>query len=256
MTTNSSGDSPFPTGSAATWQDRVAAFPFWYHRIELPGNIVTPGINPLSPESYGIPDDLTGKRVLDVGAWDGYWSFEALKRGAREVVAIDDFSDYMGKLDQRYAWDTFDLCREALGYGEDVCQRHELSVYDVDELWLGRFDVVFFFGTFYHLRYPLLALDRLAAVCDGSLYVESAILDDYSPYQGGFGHGYPGQQMVMEFYPGTEYAGNETNYWVPSLWCLANMVKSAGFTQVAAWKLTDNPTSLGLCRGFVAGHKN
>lgn len=238
-------------------QARIAAFPFWYHRIELPGGVVTPGVNPLNVDSYGVPADLSGKRVLDVGSWDGFWAFEALKRGAKEVVAIDDFSDYLGNLQEsdRHAWETFDLCREAFGYSEDICQRYEMTVYDIDPYWLGQFDVVFFFGTLYHLRYPLLALDRLAAVCGGELYVESAIADDFSPYQGGFGHGYPGNQMVMEFYPTTEYSGNSTNYWAPTLICLANMIASAGFTDIDAWKLVENPTHLGLCRGFVKGVK-
>ncbi|MFB2934659.1 DUF1698 domain-containing protein [Aerosakkonemataceae cyanobacterium BLCC-F154] len=238
-------------------QERIAAFPFWYHKIELPGGIVTPGWAPINQASYGVPKDLTGKRVLDVGAWDGYWSFEALKRGAKEVVAIDDFSDYLGQLEenQRCAWDTFDLCREALGYSEDICQRIEMSVYDVSEERLGRFDVVFCFGTLYHLRYPLLALDKLAGLCDDELYLESAILDDFSPYQGGLGHGYSGKQMVMEFYPNNEYGGNSTNYWVPTLMCLANMLKAAGFNQVQAWKLVKQPTQVGLCRGFAVGSK-
>ena len=68
---------------------RVNAFPYWYHRIELPGGVVTPGWAPVSPEAYRVPANLSGLRVLDVGAWDGYWSFTALQRGAREVVAID-----------------------------------------------------------------------------------------------------------------------------------------------------------------------
>src|ERR1700733_6643238 len=123
---------------------------------------------------------LDGKRVLDVGAWDGYWSFEALKRGAREVVAIDDFSDYLGVLKEsdRRTWQNFDLCRELLGFDPERCQRHEMSVYEVSAARLGEFDVVFFFGTFYHLRHPLLALDKLGAVCTDEIYVESAILDD------------------------------------------------------------------------------
>jgi len=244
-----------PQDRDAALRQAVAQFSFWYHRIELPGGVVTPGVNPLSPESYGVPADLSGKRVLDVGAWDGFWSFEALKRGAREVVAIDDFSDYMGKLDQRYAWDTFDLCRSALGYSAEVCQRYEMSVYEVDAARLGRFDVVFFFGTLYHLRYPLLALDRLSAVCDGEIFVESAISDDYSPYRGGYGHGYPGQQMVMEFYPTTEYAGNATNFWAPTLFCMVNLVGASGFRQVQGWKLVDQPQAIGLCRGFAHGSK-
>src|SRR3546814_7805269 len=143
---------------------RVNAHPFWYHRIELPYGIVTPGPNPLNPNVYRVPEDLSGRRVLDVGAWDGYWTFEALRRGAREVVAIDDFSDHLGQLgsDGRAAgWATFDLCRDAFGYSTETCSRIELSVYEVSAERLGRFDLVFFFGTLYHLRHPLLALDRL-----------------------------------------------------------------------------------------------
>ena len=106
---------------------RIAGFPYWYHRIELTDGVVTPGWAPIDAASYRIPDDLSGKRVLDIGAWDGYWSFEALKRGAVQVVAIDDFSDYVGHLEteDRKAWETFDLCREALGYDEQQCQRQQ-----------------------------------------------------------------------------------------------------------------------------------
>jgi tRNA (mo5U34)-methyltransferase len=88
-------------------------------------------------------------------------------------------------------------------------------------------------------------------ILDGceAIYIESAILDDYSPYQGGLGHGYPDEQMVMEFYPGKQYGGNDTNWWVPTLFCLMNMVHSAGFEAVNGWKF-DNPSKLALCRGL------
>ena len=240
-----------------TLQERILAFPYWYHRIELPGELVTPGWAPTNPQHYGVPERLDGKRVLDVGAWDGYWSFEALKRGAREVVAIDDFSDQLGFLDTkaRRAWETFDLCREVLGYGKDVCNNVEMDVYDVNEARMGRFDVVFFFGTLYHLRYPLFGLDRLSAVCDGDIYVESAILDDFSPYRGGLGNGYPDDQMVVELYPQQEYGNNPSNWWVPTLRCLTEMVRSAGFKNTTSWKLTDDPDELTKCRGFVVGSK-
>jgi tRNA (mo5U34)-methyltransferase len=236
---------------------RVAASPYWYHRIELPGGVVTPGWAPLDASAYRVPERLDGKRVLDLGAWDGFWTFEALKRGACQVVAIDDFSDYLGSLhpEQRKAWRNFDLCREALGYPEEQCQRQELSVYELKPETFGLFDVVFAFGLLYHLRYPLLALDRMSAVCTGELYVESAILDDYSPYRGGLGHGYPGGQMVMEFYPENQYGSNATNWWVPSLHCLAHMVRAAGFERVQGWKLTASPSSLAECRGFACAYK-
>jgi len=236
---------------------RVESFPVWYHRIELPGGITTPGMMPLVPEAYKIPADLTGKRVLDIGAWDGYWSFEALKRGATEVVAIDDFSDYAGSLlpGERYAWQTFDLCRDALGYTEEQCKRFETSVYYLNPEVIGTFDVVFCFGTLYHLRYPLLALDMISSVCTGELYVETAILDDFSPYQGGFGQGYPGRQVVMEFYPGDEYGQNHSNWWVPTQACLGMMMLAAGFEDIEVWKLEDDPQSLPQCRGYARGVK-
>lgn len=239
-------------------QRRVASFPFWYHRIELPGGVVTPGKAPIDPSAYRIPADLGGKRVLDVGAWDGYWTFEALRRGAREVVAIDDFSDMLGSLgpQERKAWQTFDLCRDVLGYDATRCKRIEMSVYDVSPKELGEFDVIFFFGTLYHLRHPLLALERLAQVGKGANYVESAILDDFSPYDGGFTKRYAGHQMVMEFYPSSEYGGNPTNWWVPTARCLASMVLAAGFTDdIEYWKLTDNPVNMAMCRGFAKGIK-
>lgn len=237
---------------------QVDAFPYWYHKIELPGGVTTPGFAPLNVDVYRVPADLTGKRVLDVGAWDGFWTFEALKRGAREVVAIDDFSDYLGRLDQsdRRAWENFDLCREALGYDETVCQRREISVYDVSEEELGQFDVVLFFGTLYHLRYPLLGLDRLASVCNELICIESAILDDYSPYNGGLGKGYPGRQMLMEFYPGNQYGNNVSNWWVPTLYCVIGMLDAAGFDDVSGWKLTrELPHNIGHCRGFARGRR-
>ena len=238
-------------------QAKIDSFPYWYHRIELPGGYVTPGWAPLALDAYNIPQDLTGKRVLDVGAWDGFWSFEAMKRGAAEVVAIDDFSDFLGQLENqdRKAWENFDFCREALGYPDSQCQRIEMSVYEVNPDRLGEFDIVFCFGVLYHLRYPLLALDMLSSVCKDEIYIETAVCDDFSPYQGGFGKGYPGAQPVMEFYPNNEYGNNNTNWWAPSLSCLGLMTMSAGWIDVEVWKLTDNPQALPHCRGFAHGKK-
>jgi len=246
------------TGASTGLAARVAEIPYWYHKIDLPGGVTTPGWAPIDPPAYRVPDDLSGLRVLDVGAWDGYWSFEALKRGAREVVAIDDFSDFLSSLEeeQRVGWESFDLCREALEIPTDRCRREEMSVYDVTEARLGRFDVVFCFGVLYHLRHPLLALDQLAAVCDQAIFVESAILDDYSPYRGGIGHGYPDGQMVMEFYPDSQYGNNDTNFWVPTLHCLGHMVRSSGFDKVDGEKLVEAPDSPPYCRGIVAAHRH
>ncbi len=54
----------------------------WYHSIDLGNGIVTPG-NPPDERMIeaGLPR-LRGQTVLDIGAWDGYWSFLAEKRQA------------------------------------------------------------------------------------------------------------------------------------------------------------------------------
>ena len=264
-----------------TLEQRIQEIPYWYHRIELPGGIVTPGWSPLCAEKYAIPDDLIGKRVLDIGAWDGYWTWEALKRGAKEVIAIDDFSDSIGVfpdgskvVENRNKWETFDLCREAFGFtkqekskdtdilldywlnekGQRV-RRLEMSIYDMTPEW-GAFDVVFFFGTIYHLKHPLLALEKISDVCDGALYIETASLDDYSPYRGGLKKGFDNNEMVMEFYPGKQYACNYSNWWVPTLQCLGAMMATVGFRDIEAWPLTEEPKDLLECRGFASGTKN
>lgn len=241
------GDAP------AELVEAVAKIPFWQHRIHLPGKLVTPGHAPLAPGAFDFPENLEGLRVLDVGARDGFWTFEALKRGARQVVAIDDFSDRFGVPEgyQLPTWENFDLCRQALGYDEAQCVRQNLSVYDVSEALLGRFDVILCYGVLHQFRHPLLALDRLAAVCDGELRIESPILDHFSPYRGGIGKGYAAGDMVMEFYPTKEYAGNPVIKWIPTLQTLGFMLHAAGFEDVEGWQQEEKPTTLNQCRGFV-----
>jgi len=237
-------------------KNKVSQFPFWYHRVNLGNGVETPGYMPLCKDAYMVPSDLTGKRVLDIGAFDGYWTFEALKRGAKEVVAIDDWSDipYMQDLknqhDARTEWDTFDFCKDVFGYTDEQCKRYTMQVYDIEKL--GMFDVVFFFGVFYHLKHPLLALEKISSVCTGDLYIESAIVDYKSPYLTG-GYEYP-NQIVMEFYPKNEYAGNFTNWWCPTLACLEKMVESVGFKSIVKSRFK-NPTEVALCRGFLKGNK-
>ena len=237
--------------------ERVRELPVWHHRIPLPDGVVTPGTAPRHPDAFGLPERLEGKRVLDVGALDGYWTFEVLSRGAAEVVAIDDFSFYRRAGDGQAPrpWATFDLCREALGYDPVRCRRVRMSIFEASELMLGRFDLVLVFDVLPYLRYPLMALDRLATLCDGEILVESAILDDFSPYRGGMGSGYPNAPPAMEFYPGNQYEGDPGRWWSPSLAGLSKLVTTAGFTDCRAWKLVDAPQGPEDCRGVVHGRK-
>ncbi len=113
-----------------------------------------------------LPDDLRGKTVLDIGAWDGFFSFEAERRGAARVVAVE-----------WYAWRDggragFDLAQEALGSSVEAMQR-PLEELDPDEI--GTFDVVLFLGVLYHLPDPFVALIRCALLTRELLIVETLV---------------------------------------------------------------------------------
>lgn len=223
----------------------------WYHRIELPHGIVTPGVLPAYPENYKLPLDLTGKRVLDIGAYDGYWTFECLKRGAAHVHAVDNFTDTIHEGERR-SWAQLRLCAEALGYQDRIlCEEKDLlSMFGAGR----RYDVILFLGALYHVRHPLLALDIIYDLLKpgGLLMVESHISDDWSPYN--IGHQGNGDSMVMEFYPDAQLAENPTNWWGPTMRVIGCMLRTAGFINVTIWKI-DKPGHLRDCRGYAHAWK-
>jgi tRNA (mo5U34)-methyltransferase len=197
-----------------TWA-RVAELR-WLHRIELGDGIITPGSGP-SPERVarmGIPEDLTGMTVLDVGAWDGFYSFLAERRGAERVVAVDSFS-WGGE-----GWGTkagFELARRTLNSN---VQDREIEVLDLAPETVGVFDLVLFLGVLYHMRHPLLALERVASVTGKQLIVETET--DL--------HGL--RRPAMAFYPGTEMTRDATNWWAPNPRAIVAMLRNVGFRRV------------------------
>src|SRR5689334_9185401 len=161
-----------------TAQEAVAANPAWYHTMELAPGVVTPGqIDLRSVVDRVLPADLTGKRALDVGTFDGFWAFELERRGA-EVVAID-----VGAADEAQwpplsrdrmrerarEWDIrlgrgFALASEALGSKARLVVRSVLEVTPED--LGGRVDLVFMGALMLHLRDPVLALERLRGLLE------------------------------------------------------------------------------------------
>lgn len=259
-------------------EEKIAAIPYWYHKIDLGGGIVTPGWAPLVPEAYQVPERMDGELVLDVGAWDGYWTFEAFNRGASHVTAIDDFSDDCGELVQgKHDWASFDLCAEALAFqagapwtpshwfrtftrGDVSLERQTFSIEHEDLGDRGEWadyqcDRVFCFGVLYHLRNPVLALQNCfdALKIGGTIHVETAIIDNIqSPYTKSLP---PENACYAEFYPTNEFGKNQSNWWVPTLKCAASWLHAVGFRDIEAWKLTDSPKSLAECRGFLKAVK-
>lgn len=143
----------------------------WWHSIDLGQGIVTPGRTNLPDKVgyIGLPDDLTGRSILDVGAWDGLLSFEAERRGAQRVVAVDSFC-WNGP-----GWGTkagFDLARRSLG---SKVEDREIEVVDLSPDTVGVFDVVLFLGVLYHLTDPLRALQSIFSVTGSHLIMETHV---------------------------------------------------------------------------------
>jgi tRNA (mo5U34)-methyltransferase len=147
-----------------TLRERVEAEPYWFMRMDLGNGIVTPGWSDVAHDKlpwFGLPEDMTGFRVLDVGSAEGFFSFEAERRGASEVISLD----FDPEVVKRFA-----LCAEVLG---SPLRARVMSIYDLDPAQLGTFDVVMCFGLLYHLRDPLGGMQRLAAMASGMVLVQS-----------------------------------------------------------------------------------
>lgn len=199
----------------------------WYHSIDLGHGVLTPGFVDHRDQLpfYGIPASLSGKRVLDVATFDGFWAFEFERRGA-EVVAADiprwtevDVPRLMLEHAGPFGLDRptgsgFRLAHEILG---SRVERIECSVYDLDPDVVGTFDLVFISDLLVHLRDPQLALERAYSVCRG----EVLVADVYTPRLEGMGD----QALAWFTAPG------ET-WWLPNIATLKGMMRTAGFEAI------------------------
>ena len=199
----------------AELQTRVDALP-WYHQLDLAPGVRTPGVNnpALTLPRLGLPDDLSGLTVLDIGAWDGAWSFEMERRGARRVLATDSYSWGHGGWGTKAA---FELAREALGsHVED----RTIDLFDLSPETVGTFDVVLFLGVLYHLRDPLGALERVASVTAGWAVVETEV--DLMLLR----------RPAAAFYPADELNADPTNWWGLNPTAVSGALRTAGFSRV------------------------
>ncbi len=217
-------------------QERVAALGPWFHNLSLDGVQTAPdhflGDYPSikwKGFQHAIPPDLTGLTVLDIGCNGGFYSIEMKRRGAARVLGIDHDEDYLAQA--RYAAKVLRM---------DI-EFRQLSVYEVGQLG-ERFDLVLYMGVFYHLRYPLLALDLLRQYVAKDWFVFQSMLrgsrtkpqieDDYPFWETKmFDHpGYPKMHFIEK-----NYSGDCTNWWVPNRACAEAVLRSAGF------RIVDSP---------------
>jgi len=216
----------------------------WFHTIDLGDGVVTPGHLPseVLAQSGAIPD-VRDRSVLDIGAWDGKYAFEAERSGAARVVALDHYVWQLDWTRREAYWREcesagilpdpaadarfldsehlpgrrgFDLARSVLDSRVEPVVADFMST---DLLALGRFDVVLYFGVLYHMREPLTALERLRRVTETVAAIETeAIL-------------VPGHEdePLVALYTANELNRDYTNWYAPSETALIGMCLAAGF---------------------------
>jgi tRNA (mo5U34)-methyltransferase len=213
---------------------RVGELGEWFHNLDLGGVRTAPhhflGDYPMVKWrrfAHAIPDDLTGRSVLDIGCNGGFYSIEMKRRGAARVVGIDSDERYLAQA--RFAAEIS---------GADIDFR-KLDIYDIGALG-EKFDLVLFMGVLYHLRHPLLALDLLHEHVVADTLVFQSLLRG-SPEVGPLEADYPFRETEpfgrddypRLFFVEHSYAGDPTNWWFPNRACAEAMLRSAGFAIVA-----------------------
>ena len=208
----------------------------WYHAIELPGGIVTPGQfdTITAAKRVPLPASLRGRRCLDVGTANGFWAFEMERRGAAEVVTVDVDEaggyDWPGTPDraQRDDFDRvhpnhrrgFEIAHAALG---SRVERRDMTVYDLDPEEVGRFDFAFIGSLLLHLRDPVGAVEAVRRVLAQD--AELLSVDSISPLLTVL---HPHQPIARLEAPGWPL------WWVMNLAAYRRVFPAAGLRVVAA----------------------
>jgi tRNA (mo5U34)-methyltransferase len=211
-------------------RDRLRELGEWFHNINLRGVQTAPdhflGDYPAikwQQFAHAIPQNLTGRSVLDVGCNAGFYAIEMKRRGAARVLAVDSDERYLAQ--GRFAAEVADV----------EVEFRQMSVYQLPSLH-ERFDVVLFMGVLYHLRHPLLALDILHEHVAKDLLIFQSMLRGSSTHRA-FERDYEFWQRDHfrdEAYPAMyfvehKYAHDPTNWWIPNRACAEAMLRSAGF---------------------------
>jgi len=217
----------------------------WYHTIDLGNGVVTKG-DSAQDDGNAILPDVTGRSVLDIGAWDGKYSFLAEQAGASRVVALDHYAwgvDFAARgaywaeciergtlpdqtRDETDFWRTdlpgrraFELAASALGSKVEPLLA-DFQTVDLDVV--GQFDVVLYLGVLYHMKEPLTCLERLHRVTK-----EVAVIETEALHLEGLDH-----EALLQFHAGSSLRTDFGNWYVPTIEALHNLCRAAGFSEV------------------------
>jgi tRNA (mo5U34)-methyltransferase len=189
----------------------------WFHRINLGQGVITPGDDdsPRKLVQLRFPESLQGKTFLDIGAFDGFFSFEAEKRGATRVLATDSHA-WQGKVPGK-SKQGFLTARALL---QSKVEDLEIEPIDISPESVGMWDVVLFAGILYHMKHPLLALERAASVTRELLIIETATDFEFT------------RRPAVAFYPNAELGGDFDNWAGVNTSALEAMLLYCGFDQM------------------------
>jgi tRNA (mo5U34)-methyltransferase len=208
-----------------------------YHSFRLPDGTLLKGANPLEHQlerlaSFRLPEDLHGRRALDIGPWDGFFTFELERRGAA-MTAID-YVDL----------DTFRALHRAFG---SSARYEQMDVYELDAARLGTFDVVLCLGVLYHLKHPLLALEKICAVTTDVCIVDTFVTDG-EQWRQGLASPIPS----IEFYEREELAGQFDNWCGPTVSAVEALARAAGFARTEVLRAGGNYATVAAHRRWSA----
>ena len=207
---------------------RISELGNWFHNIDLHGVPTAPdhflGDYPQvkwKQISSALPADLSGMSVLDIGCNGGFYSLQLKRRGASRVLGVDVDNQYLNQA--RFAAQVLDL----------EVELEKRSVYDVDNIE-GQFDLVLFMGVFYHLRYPLYALDKIIKKVRGKLVFQTMVRGALTSPELNDDYHFWNKEIfsrpdfpVMHFIE-KKYAGDPTNWWIPNHGAVEAMLRSSG----------------------------
>ena len=162
---------------------------------------------------------------MDIGCAEGFFSCEAERLGAREVIGIVSFPDSIRR---------FHIAKAAR---QSNANAFLMNVYDLEPKRLGTFDVVLFYGVFYHLKHPQLALERIRSICTGDLLFQTHMYEEPSvkgtPWAKFFPHGMMSGANQELFDP--------TVFWLFNSACCLAMLDHVGFTDLQILATDPNP---------------
>lgn len=199
----------------------------WYHTYEVSPGVMTPGRVPINAKDYldyyGLPQDLAGKRVLEIGAWDGAYTFEIERRGA--IVTAMDIQD-----------------KDRTGFSvahkinNSKAKHIQCDVTYLNPEQHGKYDIVMFLGVYYHILHPLMAFQNIYNVLnDGGMVFYSGHILEYSyNIDGLMARHKPELMAIVDKIPLTLFsrgchAGVWSNWYIPNLLCLNDWLATAGF---------------------------